>query len=251
MDRLKDKVVIVTGGAGGIGLGMSKAMAKEGAIIAIVDVNEEAGQASLKVLQEISPKSMFLKADLMDKDKLPTIITTVAEAYGKIDVLVNNAHASKQVTIEETTQADLDLSFGTGFYPTFYLMQAALPYLKETKGNVINFASGAGLAGHETQGAYAAAKEAIRGISRVAANEWGRFGINVNIISPIANSEGVQAWAKAQPEYYENVRSKIPLGRFGDVEEDIGRVAVFLASEDSKYITGQTIMADGGSIMLR
>ena len=251
MDRLKDKVVIVTGGAGGIGLGMSKAMAKEGAIIAIVDVNEEAGQASLKVLQEISPKSMFLKADLMDRDKLPTIITTVAEAYGKIDVLVNNAHASKQVTIEETTQADLDLSFGTGFYPTFYLMQAALPYLKETKGNVINFASGAGLAGHETQGAYAAAKEAIRGISRVAANEWGRFGINVNIISPIANSEGVQAWAKAQPEYYENVRSKIPLGRFGDVEEDIGRVAVFLASEDSKYITGQTIMADGGSIMLR
>ncbi|MCM3356816.1 MULTISPECIES: SDR family oxidoreductase [unclassified Psychrobacillus] len=251
MDRLKDKVVIVTGGAGGIGLGMSKAMAKEGAIIAIVDVNEEAGQASLKVLQEISPKSMFLKANLMDRDKLPTIITTVAEAYGKIDVLVNNAHASKQVTIEETTQADLDLSFGTGFYPTFYLMQAALPYLKETKGNVINFASGAGLAGHETQGAYAAAKEAIRGISRVAANEWGRFGINVNIISPIANSEGVQAWAKAQPEYYENVRSKIPLGRFGDVEEDIGRVAVFLASEDSKYITGQTIMADGGSIMLR
>ena len=251
MDRLKDKVVIVTGGAGGIGLGMSKAMAKEGAIIAVVDVNEEAGQASLKVLQEISPKSMFLKADLMDRDKLPTIITTVAEAYGKIDVLVNNAHASKQVTIEETTQADLDLSFGTGFYPTFYLMQAALPYLKETKGNVINFASGAGLAGHETQGAYAAAKEAIRGISRVAANEWGRFGINVNIISPIADSEGVQAWAKAQPEYYENVRSKIPLGRFGDVEEDIGRVAVFLASEDSKYITGQTIMADGGSIMLR
>lgn len=251
MDRLKDRVVIVTGGAGGIGLGMSKAMAKEGAIIAIVDVNEEAGQTSLKVLQEISPKSMFLKADLMDRDKLPTIITTVAEAYGKIDVLVNNAHASKQVTIEDTTQADLDLSFGTGFYPTFYLMQAALPYLKETKGNVINFASGAGLAGHETQGAYAAAKEAIRGISRVAANEWGRFGINVNIISPIADSEGVRAWAKAQPEYYENVRSKIPLGRFGDVEEDIGRVAVFLASEDSKYITGQTIMADGGSIMLR
>ncbi|QGM30593.1 SDR family oxidoreductase [Bacillus sp. N3536] len=250
MDKLKDKVIIVTGGAGGIGLGMSKAMAREGAILAIVDVNEEAGQAGLKILQEISPKSMFLKANLMDRENLPSIVTTVAEKYGRIDVLVNNAHASKQVTIEETTQADLDLSFGTGFYPTFYLMQAALPYLKESKGNVINFASGAGLNGHETQGAYAAAKEAIRGISRVAANEWGRFGINVNLISPIANSEGVQAWAKAQPEYYEAVRSKIPLGRFGDVEEDIGRVAVFLASEDSQYITGQTIMVDGGSIML-
>ena len=130
-------------------------------------------------------------------------------------------------------------------------MQAALPYLKESKGNIINFASGAGINGHETQGAYAAAKEAIRGISRVAANEWGRFGINVNLISPIANSPGVQEWAKAQPEYYEEVKNKIPLGRFGDVEEDIGRVAVFLASEDSQYITGQTIMVDGGSVMLR
>ncbi|MEK5215181.1 NAD(P)-dependent dehydrogenase, short-chain alcohol dehydrogenase family [Psychrobacillus psychrotolerans] len=251
MSKLQDKVVIITGGAGGIGFGMAKAMAKEGAIVAIVDVNEETGKASEKLLQEISPRSMFLKADLMDRENLPNIIKTIVDNYGKLDVLVNNAHASKQLTIENITQADLDLSFGTGFYPTFFLMQAALPYLKETKGNIINFASGAGLAGHETQGAYAAAKEAIRGISRVAANEWGRFGINVNIISPVANSEGVQAWAKAQPEYYEAVLSKIPMGRFGEVEEDIGRVAVFLASEDSRYITGQTMMVDGGSIMLR
>lgn len=250
MGKLLDKVVIITGGAGGIGSGMAKAMVKEGAIVAIVDLNEETGKAMEKELQQISPKSMFLQANLMDRANLHKIIDTVVEKYGKLDVLVNNAHASKQASIEDTTQADLDLSFDTGFYPTFYLMQAALPHLKETKGNVINFASGAGLAGHETQGAYAAAKEAIRGISRVAANEWGRFGINVNLISPIANSPGVQAWAKAQPEYYEAVKSKIPMGRFGDVEDDIGRVAVFLASEDSQYITGQTLMVDGGSIML-
>ncbi|MFJ7666297.1 SDR family NAD(P)-dependent oxidoreductase [Lysinibacillus sp. NPDC097195] len=251
MGKLQDKVVIITGGAGGIGSGMAKAMVKEGAIVAIVDLNEETGKAMEKELQQISPKSTFLQANLMDRANLHKIIDTVVEKYGKLDVLVNNAHASKQASIEDTTQADLDLSFDTGFYPTFYLMQAALPHLKETKGNVINFASGAGLAGHETQGAYAAAKEAIRGISRVAANEWGRFGINVNLISPIANSPGVQAWAKAQPEYYEEVKNKIPMGRFGDVEDDIGRVAVFLACEDSQYITGQTIMVDGGSLMLR
>lgn len=250
MGKLQDKVVIITGGAGGIGSGMAKAMVKEGAIVTIVDLNEETGKAMEKELQKISPKSMFLQANLMDRANLHKIIDTVVEKYGKLDVLVNNAHASKQATIEDTTQADLDLSFDTGFYPTFYLMQAALPHLKETKGNIINFASGAGIAGHETQGAYAAAKEAIRGISRVAANEWGRFGINVNLISPIANSPGVQAWAKAQPEYYEAVKNKIPMGRFGDVEDDIGRVAVFLASEDSQYITGQTLMVDGGSIML-
>jgi len=251
MSKLQDKVVIITGGAGGIGSGIAKAMVKEGAIVAIVDLNEETGTLMEKELQAISPKSMFIQANLMDHKNLGKIVQTVVDKYGKLDVLVNNAHASKQVSIEDTTQEDLDLSFGTGFYPTFYLMQAALPYLKESKGNIINFSSGAGLEGHETQAAYAAAKEAIRGVSRVAANEWGKFGINVNIISPLANTPGVQEWAKAQPEYYEVVKNKIPLGRFGEIEEDIGRVAVFLASEDSRYMTGQTMMVDGGSIMLR
>lgn len=249
--KLQDKVVIITGGAGGIGGGMAKAMAKEGAILAIVDFNEETGKAMEAELQKISPKSMFIQADLTDRENLPKIVDTVVKNYGKLDVLVNNAHASRQVSLEEATQADLDLSFNTGFYPTFYLMQAAYPHLKASKGNVINFASGAGMAGHVTQGVYAAAKEAIRGISRVAANEWGKDGINVNLISPIAESPGVKAWAAAQPEYYQEVLNKIPLGRFGHIEEDIGRVAVFLASEDSQYITGQTIMVDGGSIMLR
>ena len=144
----------------------------------------------------------------------------------------------------------MELSFNTGFYPTFYLMQAAVPYLKETKGNIINFASGAGLNGQPTQAAYASAKEAIRGLTRVAANELGEFEININLISPIANSEGVQAWAQQHPDMYQGMLSGIPFGRLGDPEKDIGRVAVFLASEDSKYITGQTIMVDGGSIML-
>lgn len=249
--KLQDKVVIITGGAGGIGGGMAKAMAKEGAIVAIVDLNEEAGKAMEAELQKISPKSSFIQADLTDRENLPKIIDTVVSKYGKLNVLVNNAHASRQASMADITQADLDFSFNTGFYPTFYLMQAAYPHLRETKGNIINFASGAGLNGHVTQGSYAAAKEAIRGISRVAANEWGHDGINVNLISPLAESPGVRAWAEAQPEYYKEVLSKIPLGRFGHVEEDIGRVAVFLASEDSQYITGQTIMVDGGSIQLR
>jgi len=129
MGKLKDKVVIITGGAGGIGSGMAKEMAKEEAIVVIVDLNEDTGKAMEKELQAISPKSMFLQANLMDRENLGQIIKTVVDKYGKLDVLVNNAHASKQKTIEETTQEDLDLSFGTGFYPTFYLMQAALPYL--------------------------------------------------------------------------------------------------------------------------
>ena len=130
-------------------------------------------------------------------------------------------------------------------------MQAALPYLKETKGKIINFASGAGINGNPTHTSYAAAKEAIRAISRVAADEFGKYGINVNLISPIANSPGVQQWREAAPDHYNAMVAKIPLGRLGDPESDIGRVAVFLASEDSDYITGQTIMVDGGTIKLR
>ncbi|WP_431028382.1 SDR family NAD(P)-dependent oxidoreductase [Lysinibacillus sp. LZ02] len=251
MKKLNGKVAIITGGAGGIGKGMATAFVKEGATVVIVDLNAELGNETIKELQQYQPESMFMQANLAEHEKLGDIVKEVAEKFGKIDILVNNAHASRMGSIADTTQADFDLSFNTGFYPTFYLMQAALPYLKETKGNIINFASGAGINGDVNQGSYAAAKEAIRAITRVAANEFGPFGINVNIISPIAKSPGMVQWAEENPEYYQGMLAKIPLRRLGEIEEDIGRVAVFLASEDSAYITGQTIMVDGGSIKLR
>lgn len=249
--RLEDKVALITGGAGGIGLGIARSFVKEGAKVAIVDLDEDAGEKAIKDLQEYSPESIFIAQNLMKHDELAGVVDQVVEKFGQIDVLVNNAHASRMNSIENLTQDDFDLSFGTGFYPTFYLMQAALPYLKEVKGKIINFASGAGIDGHPHQGSYAAAKEAIRGLTRVAANEFGPYGINVNIISPVAYSEGMETWAEANPDLYQEMLDRIPLGRAGDVEKDIGRVAVFLATEDSGYITGQTIMTDGGSIKLR
>ena len=249
--KLDNKVVLITGGAGGIGFGIATAFVKEGAIVTIVDLNKEAGEAAIEKLREISPKSMFIQADLSERAKLSGLVEEVVTEYGKLDVLVNNAHASRMSSIEEMTQAVLDFSFDTGFYPTFYLMQAALPHLKETKGTVINFASGAGLNGDVNQGSYAAAKEAIRAITRVAANEWGQYGITCNLISPIAKTPGIVQWGEQYPEAYEAMLAKNPLGRLGDPEKDIGRMAVFLASEDASYITGQTMMVDGGSIKLR
>jgi len=250
MKKLQDKVVIITGGGAGIGAGMAKAMVKEGAKVVIVDINEEQGKKTEALLKEHSQESMFVPFDITKHEELKDLVDSIVKKYGKLDVLVNNAHVSRQIPFMETKREHLHLSFNTGFYPTFFLTQAAFPYLKETKGNIINFASGAGIKGQPTQAAYAAAKEAIRGLTRVCANEFARFGVTVNLISPIANTEGVQAWAKAFPEMYEGMLMTIPLGRLGDPEMDIGRVAVFLASEDSKYITGQTIMVDGGSIML-
>lgn len=249
--KLDRKVAIITGGGGGIGLGIATAFVKEGATVAIVDMNKEAGEAAIKKIQKNSPLSFFIQTDLAERRALSSLVEQVVTKLGKLDILVNNAHASRVASIEDTTQADLDLSFDTGFFATFYLMQAALPHLKESKGTVINFASGAGLNGDVNQGSYAAAKEAIRGITRVAANEWGQYGITCNLISPIAKTPGIEQWAQEHPDYYEAMLSKVPLGRLGDPEKDIGRTAVFLASEDASYITGQTIMVDGGSTMLR
>jgi NAD(P)-dependent dehydrogenase (short-subunit alcohol dehydrogenase family) len=248
--KLQGKVGIITGSASGIGKGMALAMAKEGAHIAIVDVNEEKGKETLAEINQYTEGMLFIK-DISKQERAHEIVADVVKRFGKLDILVNNAHVSRQAPFMETTQELFDLSFGTGFYPIVHFMQAAYPELKKTKGKVINFASGAGIDGQVTQTSYAAAKEAIRGVSRVAANEWGPEGINVNLISPIALTPGVEQWRENAPELYEAMLNKIPLRRLGDPEQDIGRVAVFLASSDADYITGQTFMVDGGSIKLR
>lgn len=246
--RLSGKTAIVTGGVGGIGRGITRAYVKEGASVLAVDINDEAGAA---LVDELGDSVRFLNADISVEANAERIVAAAIDAFGGVDVLVNNAHASRQAPLLETTQDDLDLSFNTGFYPTFWLMNAAHSQLSERGGTVINFASGAGINGLPTQGAYAAAKEAIRAISRVAANEWARDGINVNVISPLALTEGVESYIEATPGIEKKLLAGTPMRRFGDPEADIGRVAVFLASDDASYMTGQTLMVDGGSTMLR
>ncbi|MDN2501020.1 SDR family oxidoreductase [Nocardia nova] len=246
--RLEGKVAIVTGGAGGIGRGIVRAFAKEGAGILFIDINDEAGR---ELERELAGAAAYLHADITREESAELIVAAAVERFGSVHVLVDNAHVSKQAPLLETTQEMFDLSFGTGFYPTFRLMRACYPYLKRNRGSVINFASGAGLEGQVRQGSYAAAKEAIRAISRVAANEWAADDINVNVISPLALTEGVAAYIEANPGVEEALLARTPLHRFGDPESDIGRVAVFLASADAKYMTGQTLMVDGGSIKLR
>ncbi len=143
-----------------------------------------------------------------------------------------------------------DLSFGTGFYPTVHLMQACYPQLKESKGSIINFGSSSGLEGMPTQTSYAAAKEAIRGVSGSPPTSGPRTRSGQRAV-PFAATEGVVAWQEAFPERAAATIAKVPLQRIGDPETDIAPIALFLASDDSKYMTGQTVMADGGSLKLR
>lgn len=253
--RLGGKTAIVTGGAGGIGRGISTALAKEGANLLVVDIDEQACADMVRQLTEIAPEARrgvtYVARDIGEPESAEDVVTTAVEAFGGVDVLVNNAHASRQAPILEQTSDMFELSFNTGFFATYQLMRACHAQLKQRGGSVVNFASGAGLDGQPGQVSYAAAKEAIRGMSRVAAREWAPDGIRVNLVAPIAKTAGVEAWSRSHPEQYEQMLAGIPLGRLGDPEHDIAPVVVFLASDDSRYMTGQTLMADGGAIMLR
>ena len=246
--RLEGKVAVVTGGAGGIGRGIVRAFIDEGASVVFADVDARAGRA---LESELGDRADYIDIDITKDESAESICRRAVETFGALHVLVNNAHVSRQAPLIDTSRDMFDLSFETGFFATVRLMKEAYPHLRATEGSVINFASGAGLEGLPTQASYAAAKEAIRAVSRVAANEWAADNINVNVISPLALTEGVQAYIEANPGMEESLLRNVPLGRFGDPQHDIGRVAVFLASADAAYITGQTTMVDGGAVKLR
>lgn len=246
--NLEGKVAIITGGASGIGGAMTRSFIKRGANVVSVDLDADAGAA---LAAEFGDSVACLTGDVSDPSMPRLAVAKAVELFGKVDAVVNNAHATRKAPFEETTQAMWDLSFNTGLWATRDFMLAAHEELKKTHGSVVNFGSGAGLSGNVNEASYAAAKEAIRGLSRVVANEWAVDEIRVNVVCPMAMTGGVEQWREAYPEAYASAESRVPLGRFGDPETDVAPIVAFLCSDDSRYMTGQTLMADGGSIKLR
>lgn len=249
MKRMEGKVTLITGGGKGIGFGLAKAFAGEGSDLVITGRNEERLLKAQAELEEtFGVKVLPIRADGSEEEAVKKVVDKAIAVFGRIDTLINNAQASKSgLPLVEHTKADFDLAVYTGLYGAFFYMKACYPHLKETKGCVINFASGAGLFGRPGQSSYAAAKEGIRGLSRVAATEWGPDGIRVNVVCPLAMTEQLEQWKSDYPELFQRTIQSIPLGRFADPTQDIGRVCVFLASDDASYITGETISLQGGS----
>jgi len=261
MSFLKGKTAIITGAGyaalsdgrcGSIGYGIATAFAKEGANLVITGRNTAKLEKAKEELERLyGIKVLWLAADMAagsDNEATANMVVekTIAE-FGRIDVLINNAQASASgVTIQDHTTEQFDLAMYSGLYATFYYMKACYPYLAKTKGSVINFASGAGLFGNYGQCSYAAAKEGIRGLSRAAATEWGKDGINVNVICPIAWTAQLERWSEANPEAFRANVKMPPMGHYGDAEKEIGRACVALASPDLKYMSGETLTLEGG-----
>lgn len=261
MGYFNGKTVLITGGgravlsdgsAGSIGYGIAMAYAKEGANLVLTGRNlKKLIDAKDELERLYGVKVLVVQADISaDSDNVAVAKSVVEQAvaeFGGIDVLINNAQASASgVTLADHSLEQFNLAVYSGLYATFHYMQACYPYLAKAKGSVINFASGAGLFGNYGQCAYAASKEGIRGLSRVAATEWAKDGINVNVVCPLAWTVQLEQFKNAYPEAYKANVHTPPAGYFGDPEMDIGRVCVQLAHPDFKYMTGETITLEGG-----
>ncbi len=246
------KAVLSDGRCGSIGYGIATAYAKEGANLVITGRNvQKMEDAKADLEEKYGIKVLTVQADVNasadNEAVVQGVVKQTIDTFGDIHVLINNAQASASgVTLAEHTTEQFNLAVYSGLYATFYYMKACYPYLAKTKGSVINFASGAGLFGNFGQCAYAAAKEGIRGLTRVAANEWGKDGINVNIVCPLAWTAQLENFQKAYPDAFQANVKMPPMGHYGDAEEEIGRVCVQLASPDFKYMSGETITLEGG-----
>jgi NAD(P)-dependent dehydrogenase (short-subunit alcohol dehydrogenase family) len=225
--------VIVTGGGGNIGRGVCRALTKAGATVAVLDLDPSGADGA----------ALRITCDITDANACESAVAQVVAELGGIDALVNIAQVFRlgMATIDATDE-DLRISFESGPIASFRLMRLCYPHLiTRGGGSVVNFGSGVGTGGNPRYLPYAAAKEAIRGITRVAANEWGPSNIRVNAICPVAAQDPANA-----PWVSDQVLATIPLGRIGDPEADIGAAVVYLVGPGS-YITGQTLMVDGGA----
>ena len=246
------RAVLSDGTCGSIGYGIATAYAKEGCNLVITGRNVKKLEDAKEELERLyGIEVLICQADVADGADNEAVVNGVikqaVDTFGRIDVLINNAQASASgVPLATHTTENFNLAMFSGLYACFYYMKACYPYLKETKGSVINFASGAGLFGNYGQCSYAAAKEGIRGLSRVAATEWGPDGINVNVICPIAWTAQLENFQKAYPDAFKANVKMPPMGHYGDSEKEIGRVCVQLANPDFKYLTGETLTLEGG-----
>ncbi|UCF92228.1 MAG: SDR family oxidoreductase [Desulfobacterales bacterium] len=248
--KLKDKVAIVTGSSQGIGEGIARVFSREGARVVIVCRTPETGKKMAEELGASEGRALFVKTDVTSSESIRNMIAQTIETFGKLDVLVNNAGYHLSKSVEDISEEEWDFLINTNLRSTFLCSKYAIPYLRQTRGNIITISSMVGQVGQPNAGAYTASKGGQIAMSKGMAIDLAPDGIRVNVICPgWIQTPLVEDWFNQQddPEAWRQyVFDQHPLGRIGTIEE-CGRAALFLAcDEDAAFITGITLDIEGG-----
>jgi NAD(P)-dependent dehydrogenase (short-subunit alcohol dehydrogenase family) len=237
-----DRWALVTGAGGGIGEGIARVLAADGWVVAVNDIDPDAAK---RVAAEVGGTAVPGDVDASSTEIIAGVVDAAKAAGGKLGALVNNAGIVLREALATAREEDLDRVYRVNLRAPLRLSQAALPYLEQSKGSIVNISSIAALSPLKTGGLYTASKAGLAHLTRQAAFEWGPLGIRVNAIAPgmIRSRMSEDVWA--DPEQTEQRRRLIPLGRTGE-PEDIGRAVAFLVSDSASFITGQLITVDGG-----
>ncbi len=259
MNRLEGKTAIVTGAGRGIGRGIAIAFAREGANVVVASRTKATVDSAVSEIVAEGGTAIGVACDVGRRDEIFAMVKKAIDAFGAVNILVNNAQGfgtaerptptPRLTALENFDEEEWEYTFRTGALATLWGMKAVFPWMKERGGKIINFGSSLGQIGGEGTAAYNATKEAIRALSRTAAREWGKYKINVNVINPAVVTDAMLGYLNAHPEQAEAMLGQIPLRRWGDPVKDAGALAVFLASSDADYLTGMTFQLDGGGSM--
>ena len=246
MGQLDGRVAIVTGAGDGIGAAIARRYANEGARVIIAELNPDSGKA---IAEELGDAGHFVQTDASQKGDVEAMVATAVEHFGSLDILVNNAWGGGRIgRLEKKTDELMEHGLKLGMLGPFWAMVAAHPIMKaKGYGRIINICSLNGVNAHMGTVEYNAGKEALRSATRTAAREWANCGIVANIICPAAKSSAFASTMAAHPELIAAADGSNPMGRIGDCYDDISPVALFLASEGARYVTGNTLFVDGGS----
>lgn len=244
--RLKERVAVITGGANGIGRAVALGFAKEGARVVIADIDEKNGAETVTQIEAAGGKAIFVPTNVADRDQAEHLIAAAKNFGGKVDILVTSAAILEKISIVDCDMEDWDRTMDTNIHGVMNCVQAAIPGMKEQgRGKIVIMSSLASFLGRAEQTAYAAAAGTLTGFTRNAAVRLGQFGIHVNSIAPGIIDTDFPESLKDDPEY-RNFRIKFtPVGRIGKPEDVVG-AALFLAGDESDFVTGETIVVDGG-----
>jgi 3-oxoacyl-[acyl-carrier protein] reductase len=249
--RLDGHTVLVTGSGAGVGRGIARALAANGAHV-VVATRSESG---CDVVEEISARrhrASWVRCDVTAPEQVAEAVAVALAATGRLDAVVHNAtsnSSSRPHRLEEVSRSLWDDHYSVSVGGAHNCAAAAFDALKEHGGTFLVMTSPAGVEGSATLPLYATMKGALRGFAKSLAREWAPHGITVNVVSPLAYSPAMTAAIEAEPAMEERLSRRIPLGRIGDPERDIGSAVAFLVGPAARYITGQTLGVDGGHFM--